>query len=123
MSEPPSFFVPKVPPEKQEEIYLELARAIGRAAPTGGARIYSISYTHNGEHWTATVGEQLRGSATKTSRSRGQRVERTLPLSNDSTVLAIFPGVPFQVWHDNVSRTWANPFLTGEPTSITYFSV
>ncbi|WP_076070442.1 hypothetical protein [Sphingomonas montana] len=121
MNSPPSFFVAKVAPEKQEECYVELARAIGRAAPTAGSRIYSITFTHNGERWTATVGEQLRGSATRTSRVRGQKVERMVPLSNGSTVMAIFPSVPFHVWHDGASGAWANPFLTSEPTSITYF--
>lgn len=72
MTTPPAFFVPRVAPENQEECYVEFARAIGRAAPAAGSRIYSISFTHNGERWTATVGEQLRGSATKMSRVRGQ---------------------------------------------------
>jgi hypothetical protein len=120
---PPSrFFIPQIPPEKVEECFADLARAIGRAAPPPGKRIYSITYRHNGETWTATVGERLKGHVIKTSRTRGQRVERTIPLSNPSVVMAIFPGVPFHVWHDGASRTWANPFLTSEPVSITYFT-
>ncbi len=122
MNNPPAFFIPRVATEKQEECYLELARAIGRAVPQSGSRIYSISFKHNGEHWTATVGEQLKGSATKTSRVRGQKTDRTVSLGDGSTVMAIFPSVPFHVWHDGASRTWANPFLTGEPTSVTYFA-
>lgn len=120
---PPAFFVPMVMPEKQAECYVEFARMIGRVVPAPGSRVYSITFSHNGERWTATVGEQLRGSVTKTSRVRGQKIERTVALSNGSTVMAIYPGVPFHVWHDYASRAWANPFLTGEPTSITYFAV
>ncbi|MDF7774050.1 hypothetical protein P1X14_02225 [Sphingomonas sp. AOB5] len=114
--------MPKVVAEKQEDAYAELARLAGRSVPPLGQRIYSITYTHNMEVWTATVGEQLRGTATKVSRVHGKKVERIVPLSNPSTIMAIFPGVPFHVWHDGMSRTWANPFLTGEPRSITYFS-
>lgn len=122
MANPPAFFVPKLEPGEFEECYLALAAAANCAAPPLGSRIYSISFSSNGEQWTATVGQQLRGSVVKTSRRRGQRVEHTMHLSNSSTVLAIFPGVPFQVWHDQASRVWANPFLAGQPTSITYFS-
>lgn len=122
MVSPPKFFVPKVPAERQEACYAELAEAIGQHAPEVGSRIYSITYTHNGETWTATVGEKLCGSVVRTRKVRGKKTERIVPLSNASTVIAIYPGVPFHVWHDGASRTWANPFLTGEPISIAYFA-
>lgn len=122
VADAPEFFIPKVEADKQEDAYAVLAQEAGRAVPPLGQRIYSITYTHNGERWVATVGEQLRGSVVKVSRVRKQKVERTVQLSNPSTVLAIFPGVPFHVWHDGVSRVWANPFLTGEPLSIRYFA-
>jgi hypothetical protein len=122
MDSRPTFFVPKVSSEKWEECFAGLARAIGQSAPPPGQRIYSIKFTHDGEVWTATVGEHLKGSADRVSRVRGKKVERTVQLSNASTVMAIFPGVPFHVWHDGASPTWANPFLTGEPLSIAYFA-
>jgi hypothetical protein len=84
-------------------------------------RIYSITFTSNGETWLATVGEELRGSVTRTQKSLGQKVERKALLSNGSTVMAIFAGNPYQVFHDNASRVWANPFLVGSPTSVARF--
>ena len=118
----PGFFVPLAALEKQEQAYAALAEAAGRAVLPPAERIYSISFRHDSEDWIATVGQPLRGSKIRTSRRRGRRVEQTIPLSNPSLVLAIFPGVPFLVWHDLTSRAWANPFLAGEPRSITRFS-
>lgn len=122
INERPAFFIPQVPPEKQEEVYAGLAGAIGRSAPLIGERIFSITYTHNGETWTATVGERLHGTAIRTQGRGRQKRERTVQLSNNSVVMAIFPGVPFHVWHNGASTTWANPFLTGEPLSIVRFT-
>lgn len=121
MTETPQFFVPLVPSEDHEKCYQDMAKAIGQAAPALGKRVYSITFTHNGETWTATVGETLVGSAIKSRRVRGKKVEREIQLRNHSTVMAIFPGLPFHVWHDGASNVWANPFLTVEPRSITYF--
>lgn len=99
-----------------------MAKAIGHAPPPPGQRISSITFRNDGEVWTATVGRRLTGSRTRTHKSRGNTVERTMQLSNPSVVMAIFPGVPFHVWHDGASHTWANPFLTGEPISLTRFA-
>lgn len=117
-----AFFVPGVSANDQEQAYGELALACGCAPAPTGKRIRSITFRSNGETWTATVGEKLSGSATKLSRAGGQRVERTVALSNSSTVIAIFAGVPFQVWHDGASRVWSNPFLAGQPSSVTMFA-
>lgn len=117
-----SFFVPQVASDKQEQAYEELARACGCSPAAVGNRICSITFRSNGETWTATVGETLRGTVTKTSRVRGQRVERSIPLSNGSTVIAIFAGVPYRVWHDGASGVWSNPFLAGEPSSVMMFA-
>ena len=116
-----SFFVPQVASDKQEQAYEELARACGCSPAAAGNRIRSITFRSNGETWTATVGGTLRGTVTKTSRVRGQRVERSVPLSNGSTVIAIFAGVPYRVWHDGASGVWSNPFLAGEPSSVVMF--
>ena len=101
---------------------MELAQRAGKAAPDFGDRIYSITYTHNGEVWTATVGQQMKGYAHRTRKIRGQTVHQEVLLHNRSTVLAIFPGVPFFVWHDGTSNTWANPFMAGSPSSVIKFS-
>ncbi|WP_292078042.1 hypothetical protein [Brevundimonas sp. UBA7838] len=118
----PTFFVPLVSEEKHEECYQALAKDAGVAAAPLGKRIYSIKFRHNGEVWTATVGQSLVGTAEKTVRVRGQKVERTLHLSNPAVVMAIYEGYPYIVWHDNRSRTWANPFMAGEPFSVTHFA-
>lgn len=109
----PAFFVPHIKPEKSEEAYAELAAACHCGVPGPNERVYSITFTHDGETWTATVGEQLKGNKTVT-RGRGRtKSEYNVPLSNASTVMAIFPNVPYFVWHDGVSHQWANPFMAG----------
>jgi hypothetical protein len=118
----PAFFIPEVEPEKYEEVYQDLANACGWVAPPVGDRVYSITFSSKGETWTATVGEKLKGTKVITKGRGRTRREFTAPLSNESTVIAIFPGVPFHVWHNGASRVWANPFLAGDPMSVTKFS-
>jgi hypothetical protein len=118
----PAFFLPGVEASEVEEVYADLAKHAHRRPPSIADRIYSITWRHNGEVWTATVGQKLHGFATKVSRSMRGKVEREIPLSNASSVLAIFPGAPYVVWHDDASRVWANPFLAGEPFQVTVFS-
>ena len=112
----PSFFVPEIAPENQEAEYKELAKWCSRAAPNMGDRIYSITFVHNGEEWTATVGEALRGKNIKTSRS----------VLDPATVLAIFPSVPYMVVtnsriNPNIISRWENPFMAGKPSQVIYF--
>ncbi len=127
MLEAPPFFVPAVTPETQESIYADLAKGCGLSSPPFGKRIYSIVFVHNGEKWTATVGETLRGVRNHITKSRGTKVERSCPVEDPALVLAIFPGVPFKVVTNhrierNVGSAWENPFYAGEPNSVTYFS-
>lgn len=122
IEQPPPFFIPGIAADKQEECYTAMAQLAHCAVPEIGKRVYSITYSHDGEVWHAVVGKSMRGSATKVSRSKGRRIERTIPLSNASVTLAIFPGHPYFVWHDLASRMWANPFMAGQPISISYFS-
>lgn len=128
MTEAPVFFVPAATPENQEEVYAGFAKWCNTSIPKHTERVYSITYIHDGEEWTATVGEPLRGIRRQISRSRGKRVERKIQLSDPAIVLAIFPGDPFMVVTNHrvardVGSAWVNPFLAGRPTSILYFSV
>ncbi len=112
----PSFFVPGAAPENQETEYEKLAKWCLRNSPKLGNRIYSITYIHNGEEWTATVGKPLRGKKIKTSR----------PVFDSATVLAIFPGEPYMVVTNsridpNVKSYWENPFMAGRPNSVVFF--
>ncbi len=127
LAEAPQFFVPEVTPDNQESVYVEFASWCGRAVPSLERRTYSIIFVHDGEEWTATVGESLRGKRFHTTRSRGMKIERERPVSDLAVVLAIFPGIPYMVVTNhriggNVGSAWENPFLAGEPKSITYFS-
>jgi hypothetical protein len=97
MEMPPAFFVPATTPENQESIYAELAKMGQCSVPAMSSRVYSITYTHDGEEWTATVGEPLKGVRYKTSRVKGKKIERVLRLSDPAVVLAIFPGNPYIV--------------------------
>jgi len=121
----PKFFVPEpAKSDKQEETYAEFARMAGREIPE--RRIYSITFVHDGEEWTATVGEQLRGIKRRMTRSKGQRIERTTSISDTAIVLAIFQGTPYIVVTDKgISQKyskWENPFMAGSPIAVKYFA-
>jgi hypothetical protein len=128
MSDAPEFFVPAATAENQEEVYGGFAKMCGRPIPDIKKRIYSITYVHDGEEWTATVGESLHGIGHRITRSRGKKHDRTYHVGDPAIVLAIFPGAPFMVVTNhriagNVGSAWENPFFAGTPTSITLFSV
>lgn len=121
------FFVPGVPADKQEETYSSLAERAGRPTPSNDSRIYSITYQHNGGEWTATVGEKLHGHTIADPRARSNKRRTEKPLGDSAVIVAIFSGVPFLVFtdsgHGSGSRSaWENPFMAGQPTSVTYFA-
>lgn len=127
MSEVPAFFVPAATPKNLESTYVEFARWCDRPVPPFQERIYSITYIHDGEQWTATVGESLRGTRRRTVRSGRSRTERTIPLTDPAIVLAIFPENPYVVvtnhrFVPSVRSAWENPFYVGNPQSVVYFS-
>jgi len=129
--ETPTFFLPPGTgtPEQWETWYADLARMCGCSVPSPDKRIYSITYTHDGDVWTATVGKIQQGIRLRVGKHRGRRIERRIPLSDPATTLAIFAGPPCQVVTNEglggqtVGSRCVNPFLAGEPTSITYFRV
>ena len=126
MDNPPQFFVPSAEPDQQERVYGELAALAKRPVPDTGKRVYSITYRHNGEEWTATIGEPLQGVRPEKRNRKGARTEPERALSDPAIVLAIFPGVPHVVVTNhkiagNVRSSWENPFLAGEVTKITHF--
>ncbi len=125
--EAPPFFVPSAKPDRQEEAYAGFAKWCGRAVPQRTDRVYSITFAHDGEEWTATVGQALHGVRRRYSRKGGSRTERVIGLRDPATVLAIFPGYPYLVVTNhglapNVGSAWVNPFMAGQPSSVTHFS-
>jgi hypothetical protein len=128
MAEAPQFFVPWATLDNQESVYADFAKWCNRAIPNLENRIYSITYVHDGEEWTATVGEPLRGKRFRITHSRGVRMEREQPISDPAVVLAILTGVPYIVVTNHgiggrsVGSAWENPFFAGHPKSVTYFS-
>ena len=127
MAEVPRFFVPATTPDDQESVYSSFAAWCQCTVPTLDNRIYSITYLLKGTTWTATVGEALRGMRYVTTRVHGKKSEQVQYVSDPATVLAIFEGVPFRVVTNHgmprdVGSVWANPFLAGQPKSITYFA-
>lgn len=101
-SRPPKFFVPEAEPEEQEAAYSELATASSTTAPPLAERIYSVTFLHDGEEWTATVGKRLQGVTLPPRYSRSRRPFRERQLSDPAVVLAIFPpdrpNGPYIVW-------------------------
>ena len=123
-----TFYVPAATPNTQEQVYSEFARWCRCEVPEANKRISSISFIHEGVTWSAKVGEPLCGTEQVTSRSKGKKVERTLPRSDPAIVLAIFSGNPFMVvtnhriGGNNVGSAWENPFMAGRPLTVTYFA-
>lgn len=117
----PKFFVPFVDQANQEDAYEAIARMIGAAPRPLKDRAYSMTWQHHKTVWTATVGKKFTGVETiVVGRGRNKR-EREVPRSSDDTVLAIFPGEPGLIAHDNKSRTWNLPVYTGSGWNIVMF--
>jgi hypothetical protein len=137
MAQAPAFFLPPIAhydASEQDAAYVLIAEKCGRPVPA--QRVYSITFRHHSEYWTATVGEKLTGSKTQqvgptdTTDKTGKTdnsTEQTTRLDDPATVVAIFPGTPYLVVTDSGiisgGRTnWENPFYAPAPTSVTYFS-
>lgn len=118
----PGFFVPFVEADQQEAAYNEIAKYIGASPRAPAERVYSMTWRHNRTVWTATVGETLRGVENVTTGRGRNRREREVPRHSNDTVLAIFPGNPGLIAHDNRSRIWNMPILTGEALNIVMFT-
>jgi len=122
------FFVPQADPNDPDDVvrlYTALAALAGRSPAAPGKRIYSIEF-HNDGVWTATVGQSLSGIMMKTVTRKGKRTEVDVRLSDRAIVQAIFADTPFIVVTEARPLTdrgsnWENPFMAGEPKSITYF--
>lgn len=128
MAQAPAFFLPPIAhcdASEQDAAYLEIAEKCGRTVPA--QRVYSITFRHDSDYWSATVGERLTGSKTRQIGPEDNSTEPTTRLNDAATVVAIFPGTPYLVVTDSGiisgGRTsWENPFYAGVPTSVTYFS-
>lgn len=152
MAQAPAFFLPPIAhynASEQDAAYLLIAEKCGRPVPA--QRVYSITFRHDSDYWSATVGEKLTGSKTQQvgppdekdepvepdetdepdekdeTDEAGNSTEQTTQLSDKATVVAIFPGTPYLVVTDSGiisgGRTnWENPFYAPAPTSVTYFS-
>ena len=127
MGKVPVFFVPMATPDTQEAKYAALAQLCERLVPSPDKRIYSVVFTHDGEEWTATVGQTLRGIRRRPVKSHGRDIgrEKVTRLSDPAIVLAIFNDrvVTNHLLSDNVRSRWVNPFFVGGRAAITYFSV
>lgn len=121
MEQSPAFFIPGVPAADEEEMYARMAAACSVGVPARGERIYSITFMSRGEEWTATVGEQLKGTKWERHKVRGETVERQAHLSDAAEILAIFPGYPFMVVRTSGRSAWENPFMAGTPESVIKF--
>jgi hypothetical protein len=118
----PKFFVPMVDADKQEEAYASMAEWCRSPVLPLGERIYSITFMHDGVEWTATVGKSMTGAQRMTKRVRGETVERTRHHTDRAVIMAIFPGYPYLVCHDNSGSHWVNPFMAGTPKSVRRFT-
>jgi len=119
----PSFFVPFAQDDRQEEMYAACAELAGIAPRPLNERVYSMVWRHDGVRWTATVGETLRGTETVTTGRGRNRQEREVHRSTEDTVMAIFPGTPGFIVHDNKSKRWNLPIFTGQAISIALFDL
>ena len=109
------FFIPGVPDNEAEHVYADLARLCGVPVPPLGERIQQITFTHDGEDWTAAVGQHLRGSRTERKRRRGRMVDVTTRLSDSATC-----GRSLRAPRTRSLRTpgrWARPGRSGRTRS------
>lgn len=128
MAQAPAFFLPPIAhydASQQDAAYVEIAEKCGRSVPA--QRVYSITFRHDSDYWSATVGETLTGSKTRQIEPGDNSTEQTTRLNDAATVVAIFPGTPYLVVTDSGiisggQTSWENPFYAGVPTSVTYFS-
>ena len=125
----PLFFVPWAKPDKQEEAYTELAQSAHRPVPEMSERVYSITFEHDGEEWTATVGERLRGHTIGNPSARTWKQRTSRKVDDEAVVLAIFPAVldhePYYVVTNSrltpsIRSAWDNPFMA-RPKSVKRF--
>ncbi|MET3723424.1 hypothetical protein [Sphingomonas trueperi] len=116
-----AFFMPFIDQNDWEDTYKNLPKVFGGIPKHDkNERVLAITWDHGGEHLTAQVGEQIKGSKTiETGRGREKRFI-DVPASYGDTVIAIYPGHPFVIVHDNKSKVWNLP-ISAQPTSITYF--
>jgi hypothetical protein len=123
MEKPPTFFIPDTEEKDLEGLDAALAAfANGSKVLPIGERIYSIAFEHNGETWTATVGQSMRGVRRTVKKVKGKRIEQEYTLHDNAKVLAIFWNSPYFVVLDGTPTPWANPLYAGEPKSVTRFS-
>src|SRR5690606_20188448 len=96
------FFVPQ-PPDwpagTPEELYAQFAKFANSPPLPPDRRIESITFMHDGEEWTATVGEKLHGRRRRAPR-RGQSRSTDEALHDRATVLAIYRGLSTMVVTD-----------------------
>jgi hypothetical protein len=124
------FFVPHADDDElAEDTYTKLAHWGWPPCPVPPAqsdRVYAIRFVHDGEEWTATVGESLTGTRTRKRTVRGHKRDVTEHLSDPAVVLAIYVGNPYKVVTTARPLTgqaskWENPFLAGVPTRVEHF--
>lgn len=126
MSDNPYFFVPGATSDNVKKVYADFSEWCGCPVPPQEERIYSITFVHDGEEWTATVGKTLSGKTLPNPRSRRKRTHHVRKLGDPATVLAIFAGVPYSVVTNHrlagsVGSAWENPFLVGNPKRVICF--
>jgi hypothetical protein len=119
--ETPKFFIPGMDAAQAEKTYQGMAKHSG--ANPNADRVFSITFEHNGETWTATVGEKLRGFKAVVKRGRESMQQK----GDNATVWAIFPGNPYVVYTSAIPTgpdrsAWANPFMAGHPTRVQLFA-
>jgi hypothetical protein len=121
------FFFPGAEPQDAEERYVTIAGRVHRTPADPGQRIEKIVFVHDGGVWTAQVGHRLRGTRERQRTRGGHKVTVTNQLSDPSTVLAIFEGIPYLVVTDKglsgVRSAWENPFFAGQPESVRFFDL
>ncbi len=123
----PTFFVPAAMEDTQEQEYATFAERCNRSVPHYKERIYSIIFIHDGDEWTATVGEKLHGIKERKTRGKQGWKYSQREVSDPAVILAIFPGNPFMVVTNHriggrdVGSSWVNPFMAGIPSSVVHF--
>jgi hypothetical protein len=126
----PAFFVPGCTPEEQETAFAAMANDLPDAMPVPepGKRIYAISFQHDGDMWSAKVGESMKGR--RPVWKGRKKTETVVPIEDPAIVVAIYPAYRdnlFWLYHDGglgsrQRSKWALPFMAGQAGILDYFS-
>jgi hypothetical protein len=105
------FFVPGVPKGEAELVYARLAVNCGCQVPSPVERIREVRWTHDGDEWVATVGENSTVKEYGCGGEEGPLSRSSLRCTTQRRCAPSFPEP--HIWWSRIRARWARSCLTG----------